>query len=124
MSADIERYAEVLSFSPIGCLLVERGVIRKANSEAIETMGIPGDRLVGVPLAELLVPEYEQACLEMLERASAGVEPGTKSEAVRLARGLAPMEASWPGAWTATWWWSASGRWPTSTTTRPRPEAP
>ncbi len=92
MSADIERYSEVLSLSPIGCLLVEQGVIRKANSEAIETMGIPGDRLLGVPLAELLVPEYEAACLDMLHRAAVGGEPGTKSEPVRLARGLAPME--------------------------------
>ncbi len=92
MPAEIERYAEVLSLAPIGCLLVEQGVIRKANSEAIETMGIPSDRLVGVPLAELLVPEYEAACLDLLHRACTETEPGTKSEPVRLARGLAPME--------------------------------
>lgn len=92
MSADLERYSEVMSLAPIGCLLVEHGVIRKANPEAIETMGIPGDRLVGVPLAELLVPEYEGACLQLLQRAVSESEPATKSESVRLARGLAPME--------------------------------
>jgi diguanylate cyclase (GGDEF)-like protein len=92
MPAEIERYAEVLSLSPIGCLLVEQGIIRKANSEAIETMGIPSDRLLGVPLAELLVPEYEAACLDLLHRATNETDTGTKSEPVRLARGLAPME--------------------------------
>lgn len=92
MPAEIERYAEVLSLAPIGCLLVEQGIIRKANSEAIETMGIPSDRLLGVPLAELLVPEYEEACLDLLHRATNETEPGAKSEPVRLARGLAPME--------------------------------
>ncbi|MGH1492451.1 MAG: diguanylate cyclase domain-containing protein [Acidimicrobiales bacterium] len=92
MPAEIERYAEVLGLAPIGCLLVEQGIIRKANSEAIETMGIPSDRLVGVPLAELLVPEYEAACLDLLHRAAIESDTGTKSEPVRLARGLAPME--------------------------------
>ena len=75
MSADIERYETRCSpWLPIGCLLVEDGVIRKANPEAIETMGIPGDRLVGVPLTELLVPEYERACLELLDQARTGNE--------------------------------------------------
>ena len=92
MSADIERYEEVLSLAPIGCLLVEDGVIRKANPEAIETMGIPDERLVGVPLAELLVPEYEAACLELLRQAVTDTDAVTRSESVRLARGLAPME--------------------------------
>lgn len=91
MSADIERYEEVLNHSPIGCLLVETGVIRMVNEEAVETMGIPRDRMLGVPLAELLVPEYETACIELLERAAN--EPNTSdSEPVRLARALAPME--------------------------------
>lgn len=91
MSAEIERYEEVLSLSPIGCLLVEAGIIRMANEEAVETMGIPRDRLLGVPLAELLVPEFEASCLDLLERAAA--EPRTtETESVRLARALAPME--------------------------------
>lgn len=91
MSAEIERYEEVLNHSPIGCLLLEDGVIRMANDEAVETMGIPRDRLLGVPLAELLVPEYETACLELLERAT--TQPNVSdSEPVRLARALAPME--------------------------------
>ena len=92
MSADIERYEHVLDLAPLGCLLVEGGVIRRANPEAVHTMGIPVERLVGVPLAELLVPEYEANCLDLLERARTEPELRSKSEAVRLARGLAPLE--------------------------------
>lgn len=92
MSAELERYENVLNLSPIGCLLVEDGVIRRANTEAIETMGIPSERLLGVPLAELLVPEYEGACVDLLRNAADGADPKTRSEPVRLARGLAPME--------------------------------
>lgn len=92
MSADIERYEEVLTLAPIGCLLLEDGVIRRVNPEAVETMGIPGDRLLGVPLVELLVPEYESAFLDLLEKTTAPDVTRTRSEPVRLARGLAPME--------------------------------
>lgn len=92
MSADIERYEHVLDLAPMGCLLVEGGVIRRANPEAVHTMGIPVDRLLGVPLAELLVPEYETACTDLLEGAVSEPELRSKSGAVRLARGLAPME--------------------------------
>jgi diguanylate cyclase (GGDEF)-like protein/PAS domain S-box-containing protein len=92
MSADIERYAHVLDLAPLGCLVVEDGVILRANPEAVETMGIPVDRLVGVPLAELLVPEYEQRCNDLLVRARTEPDLRSKGVAVRLARGLAPME--------------------------------
>lgn len=92
MSAELERYEIVLDLSPIGCLLVEDGVIRKANIEAIETMGIPNERLLGVPLAELLVPDYEGACLDLLRQAADEDGSKTLCEPVRLARGLAPME--------------------------------
>jgi diguanylate cyclase (GGDEF)-like protein/PAS domain S-box-containing protein len=92
MSADIERYEHILDLAPLGCLLVEGGIIRKVNPEAVETMGIPVDRLVGVPLVELLVPEYEETCNDLLERARTEPELRSKRQAVRLARGLAPME--------------------------------
>lgn len=91
MSADIEQYEEALNLAPIGCLLVEDGVIRMVNPEAIETMGIPMDRMLGVPLAELLVPEYENACVDLLDRTGSAVN-SVGAEPVRLARALAPME--------------------------------
>ncbi|MEM7271597.1 MAG: diguanylate cyclase [Actinomycetota bacterium] len=91
MSGDIEQYEEALNLSPIGCLLVQDGVIRMANPEAIETMGIPGDRMLGVPLVELLVPEYETACQDLLERIGSDVN-AVGAEPVRLARALAPIE--------------------------------
>lgn len=95
MAAENERnqdfYTDLLNILPVGSLLLDGGVIRAANQAATDTMAIPNDRLVGVPLTELLIPEFEQACDEMLERATE--DPGTpQNEAVRLARGLAPME--------------------------------
>jgi diguanylate cyclase (GGDEF)-like protein len=91
MPAEIERYDQVMSLSPIGCILVEDGVIRKVSPAAIATMGIPVDRMVGVPLAELLVPDYEDACNDLLTRADTGTSIA-EAEPVRLARGLAPLE--------------------------------
>lgn len=92
MTADIENYEHLLSLAPVGCLLLESGVIRRANAEAIETMGIPIDRMVGVPLTELLVPDHEEACWELLEQAVSDPVTQSRTRPVRLARGLAPME--------------------------------
>ncbi len=92
MSAEIERYESVLSLAPIGCLLLEAGIIQRANPEAVETLGIPVERLVGVPLSELLVPDDGDGCVEMLERAVDEPLVRARTRAVRLARGLAPME--------------------------------
>ncbi len=103
MSADIERYEALLALMPIGCLLLEDGVIKRANPEAVETLGIPVERLLGVPLIELLVPEDEESCQELLEPAAreeadpTGPDAGEGTagrRAVRLVRGLAPVELS------------------------------
>ncbi len=88
MSSSRELFAELLDKSPSGCLLLEGGVIKQVNTVAIEVMGIPRQRMIGVPLAELLVPEYEEACVDLLQRV--GDRP--ESEPVRLAAGLAPVE--------------------------------
>lgn len=92
MSAEIERYESLLTVAPLGCLLVEAGVIRLANPEAVEVMGIPVERMVGVPLTELLVPEYEQVCIDLLEEAASEPSVRSRCRAVRLASGLAPLE--------------------------------
>ena len=92
MSAEIERYENLLSLTPLGCLLVDGGVIQRANPEAVETMGIPADRMVGVPLAELLVPDDEDGCRELLDQARTEPLVRARTRAVRLARGLAPIE--------------------------------
>ncbi len=92
MSAEIERYEAVLSSTPLGCLLLDSGVIQLVNPEAVETLGIPVDRLVGVPLTELLVPDDEAGCRELLTRAVDEPLIRARTTSVRLARGLAPME--------------------------------
>lgn len=88
MSADLERYTPLLHLMPLGALLVEDGVIRHVSPSAVDTMGIPAERMIGIPLAELLVPDFESTCTELLERA--GDRP--ESVAVRLASGLTPLE--------------------------------
>jgi diguanylate cyclase (GGDEF)-like protein len=88
MSADLERYTELLHLMPLGALLVEDGVIRHVSPSAVATMGIPAERMIGIPLAELLVPDFEATCVDVLERA--GERP--ESVAVRLASGLMPLE--------------------------------
>jgi diguanylate cyclase (GGDEF)-like protein len=92
MSAEIEHYETLLAAAPLGCLLVEDGVIVRANPEAVETMGIPIDRLVGVPLTELLVPDHEHACRDLLDQSVAMPSTRSRSRAVRLASGLTPVE--------------------------------
>jgi len=90
MPSDFDALTDLLDLVPIGCLVLDDGVIVASNEQALATMAIPRDRLMGVPLAELLVPEFEEAYLEML--GALGAEPA--SLAVRLAAGLAPIELS------------------------------
>ncbi len=88
--ADAEQIAEVLRFAPGACLVLENGVIRGANAEAIDTTGIPRKRLVGTPLAELVVAETQVPLADFLSSAS----PDVNVISVRLAAGMMPLELS------------------------------
>lgn len=90
MSAEVERYAELLRVMPGGCLIVSDGVIQAANDEAVETTGIPLGRLLGIALADLLIPEFQPAWTNALAEAG----DSTRSVVVRLARALTPLELS------------------------------
>ena len=90
MPADFDANKDLLRFAPMGCLLVENGEILSANDLALATMAIPRERLVGVPLAELLVPDYEDAYNEFI----AAIEERFERVRIRLAAGLAPIELS------------------------------
>jgi diguanylate cyclase (GGDEF)-like protein len=68
--------------------MVSDGVIVAANPEVIDTTGIPMGRLIGVPIAEFLVSESQPAWDELVRLAA----PTPRSAAVRLVRGLAPVE--------------------------------
>ena len=88
MPADGQSPDELIRWWPGPCILVGDGVIRAVNDEAVETMGIPSGRLLGVPLADLLIPEFVSAWSRALDSAT----PTVQSVAVRLARGLTPLE--------------------------------
>ncbi|MGF1597459.1 MAG: GGDEF domain-containing protein [Acidimicrobiales bacterium] len=88
MTAEVEKYASLLRLAPFGCLVVIDGVVKAANTEAIEVTGVPLGRLLGVELRDLLVPEFHEPCDDAL----AGANGTTRRLAVRLARALAPVE--------------------------------
>ena len=90
MPTDRQPPTTVLARWPGPCLLVDDGVIHAVNDEAVTAMDIPRGRLLGVPLADLLVPEFS----DTWERAHAAADETVRSIAVRLARGLAPFELS------------------------------
>jgi len=90
MPADYDANKDLLRFAPMGCLLVENGEILSANDLALATMAIPRERLVGVPLAELVVPDYEDTYNEFI----AAIEERFERVSIRLAAGLAPIELS------------------------------
>ncbi len=92
MPADIdaEEIAEVLRFAPGACVVLENGVIRGANAEAIDTTGIPRKRLVGTPLTELVVTETQVPLAEFLSSSKTDV----RAMPVRLASGMTPLELS------------------------------
>ncbi len=90
MTLDVERIAEVLRVAPGACVVLENGVVRGANADVIETTGIPRKHLVGVALAELVIPEHQLALAEALSSAT----DQCSSLPVRLAAGLVPVEVS------------------------------
>ncbi|MDH3294133.1 MAG: diguanylate cyclase [Acidimicrobiia bacterium] len=88
MPADFDAHRDLLSCAPVGCLLLDDGVIVAVNDQAIATMAIPRERLEGVALAELLVPDFEDSYSAFVDR----LGEGPASLSVRLAAGLAPLE--------------------------------
>ncbi len=90
MPLEVERIAEVLGFAPGACVVLENGVVRGANADAVATTGIPRKHLVGVALAELVIPEHQMA----LAGALASAHEQTSTIAVRLAAGMVPVEVS------------------------------
>jgi len=88
MPAKAENHAELLRCMPGGCLIVDDGVIIAANAEALETTGLALGRLIGVAVADLLVPESRLVWNEALTKAATS---STTSPA-RLSNALTPVE--------------------------------
>ncbi len=88
MSTAKQIYSDLLRHMPGGCLVTTNGVVVATNPDAVDTMGIPNGRLLGVPLENLLLPEFEQQCRKLLEDA----DDKTSYVQVRLARRATPIE--------------------------------
>lgn len=85
-----EAYLDLVRLAPLGCLLLADGVVRAVNADALAVTGIPEPRLVGVELAELLLPELQDPWRELVAEASAAV----RVQRTRLAGNLTPVELS------------------------------
>lgn len=88
MSTTNKKHELLLRQSPVGCLVLEDCTITELNPEAVDTLGIPNGKLVGVPLKELVLPEFELRCVKMIAEAN----DLSQSIQVRLARAAAPIE--------------------------------
>lgn len=83
-----EAYLDLVRLTPVGCLLLAEGVVRAVNADALAVTGIPEPRLVGVELAELLLPELQNAWRELVGEAA----PAIRVQRTRLAANLTPVE--------------------------------
>jgi diguanylate cyclase (GGDEF)-like protein len=90
VAAEAEKIADVLRYVPGACLIVQDGIVRGANEDAVGIMGIPRARLVGTPLPELTVPEMQVGLARFLDETK---EVVTRHR-FRLAVGLTPIELS------------------------------
>lgn len=90
MSNEAERITDVLRYAPGACVIVEDGVVKGANVEAVEATRIPRNRLVGASLSELMVDEHQPRVVAAL----GGLGDGVAVFDVRLAAGLRPIQLS------------------------------
>lgn len=88
MATDADKITDLLRYSPGACVIVEDGIVKGANSEAIDVSRVPRNRLVGAPLADLVVDEGQELVGALLAAAGDGLSHCQ----VRLAAGLTPME--------------------------------
>ena len=88
MAAEAEKLVELLHIVPVGCLVVEGGTVIAANDDAVDETGIPRGRLVGTPLADLVLPEHQRRVDQVL----AGGAGGAARAEVRLSAGFRPLE--------------------------------
>ncbi len=90
MVAEADKIADILRYAPGAYLVIDDGVIRGANDDAVEVMGIPRARLVGSPMPELAISEMQFTVARFLDESSQTV---TRHQ-FRLAAGLTPIELS------------------------------
>ncbi len=90
MAKNADTLTELMKAAPIATLIVEDGVVLGVSNEAVQVLGVPRDRLLGVELVEFMVPELSQPVATALGGAN-----GTLSTVeTRLGVNLAPVELS------------------------------
>ncbi|MEM7337698.1 MAG: sensor domain-containing diguanylate cyclase [Actinomycetota bacterium] len=87
MSPRAQNHADLVRYSPTGCVLVDDGIVQGANPEATETLGIPLGHLMGVDISEFFVAESQNGLRALLD-----IESGTSTRRLRLCRRLLPLE--------------------------------
>lgn len=88
MSSRADNHADVLRYTPGACMLVHQGVILAANPEAVDTVGVPLGRLIGVDLCDVVIGELRSVVVGALDNAGAD----TTTVQTRLAKRLRPVE--------------------------------
>ncbi len=88
MSSKASKHAELLHYTPGGCVIVDDGIVLGANPEAVEATTIPLGRLIGIAFSEFLVPEAQSAWLTLLNKAG----PTPTRTTARLSKNLTPVE--------------------------------
>ncbi len=90
MTIESQKLVDLLRMMPAAAVIIDEGNIIGTNPECIELTGIPRNRLVGTPLADLLVPEQQRE-VDILLNVE---ENALVHRSVRLANGLNPLEFS------------------------------
>lgn len=88
--SDAERLADILRYTPGGCILIDNGEIKGVNNEAAAITGIPRKRLIGTTLTEIAVDEHQANLASAIEAATDTIS----LVRVRLSSGLQPLELS------------------------------
>ena len=88
--SDAERLADILRYTPGGCILIDNGEIKGVNAEATAITGIPRKNLIGTALAEIAVDEHQDDLAGAVEAATDTIS----FVRMRLASGLQPLELS------------------------------
>jgi diguanylate cyclase (GGDEF)-like protein len=88
VATEAERMLELMRVMPGPCALVDAGIVAAANDEAATLLGAPVSRLIGLPLADLVLLEHQRRVSTLLGGSAGDL---TRVE-VRLAGDLQAVE--------------------------------
>ncbi len=88
MAKSVDSLTDLIKAAPVATLVVEDGVVRGVSNEAVQVLGVPRDRLLGVDLVEFMVPELAGSVGDALQAAGSSLNTVES----RLGVNLAPIE--------------------------------